>query len=64
MILNVYFDGFNFFNGCVRGTPYKWCDLCALCELHFPNDQINRIRYFTARVKARPSVAARPSTSK
>jgi 6-hydroxy-3-succinoylpyridine 3-monooxygenase len=26
----VYVDGFNFYYGEVRGTPYKWLDLVAL----------------------------------
>jgi len=51
---NVYVDGFNLYYGCLRGTPYKWLDLDALCRRLFPRDRINRIRYFTAIVSARP----------
>jgi hypothetical protein len=47
-------DGFNLFYGAPRGSPYRWLDLGALCHLLLPNDEINRIRYFTARVTSRP----------
>lgn len=50
---NVYVDGFNFYYGAVKDTPYKWLDLSALCALLFPRNAINRIRYFTATVDAR-----------
>jgi uncharacterized LabA/DUF88 family protein len=54
MIANVYVDGFNLFYGCLRRTPYRWLDLGALCRVLLPNDQVHRIRYFTARVNNRP----------
>ena len=50
----VYIDGFNFYYGAVKGTPHKWLDLEALCRRLLPNDQIVKIRYFTARISARP----------
>ena len=50
----VYIDGFNFYYGAVKGTPYKWLDLEALCRRLLPRDNIVKIRYFTARVSARP----------
>jgi len=28
----VYIDGFNFYYGCLKGTPYKWLDLVQLFE--------------------------------
>jgi len=52
--VNVYIDGFNLYYGCLKGTPYKWLNLLALCQIILPSDQINDIKYFTARVKARP----------
>lgn len=55
MVTNVYVDGFNLFYGALKGTPYKWLDLGALCARLFPQDEIQRIRYFTARVTARPT---------
>lgn len=30
----VYIDGYNFYYGCLRRTPYKWLDLLALFESH------------------------------
>lgn len=54
MIANVYVDGFNLFYGALRGSPYRWLDLGALCRVLLPNDDIQRIRYFTARVTSRP----------
>lgn len=52
---NVYIDGFNLYYGCIRGTPYHWLDLDALARRLLPKDTINRVRYFTAKVSARPS---------
>ena len=52
---NVYIDGFNFYYGCTRKTPYRWLDLSLLCRTLLPKHQIHRIRYFTALVTPRPS---------
>jgi len=54
MATTVYIDGFNLYYGALRGTPYKWLDLKALCQRILPKDEISQIRYFTARVSARP----------
>jgi len=51
---NVYIDGVNFYYGCMRGTPYRWLNIEAFCAKLLPKDDINRIRYFTAMVSARP----------
>lgn len=51
---NVYIDGFNLFYGALKGRQYKWLDLEALCRHLLPKDSVNRIRYFTAKVSARP----------
>lgn len=51
----VYIDGFNFYYGAVKGTPYKWVDLEAVCRRLLPSDDIVKIRYFTARVTERPN---------
>jgi uncharacterized LabA/DUF88 family protein len=51
---NVYIDGFNLYYGALKGSPYKWLDLEALCRHLLPKDSIHRIRYFTAKVSARP----------
>lgn len=50
MKVNIYFDGFNFYYGAVKGTPYRWMNLRELCERSLPRDHVHRIRYFTARV--------------
>lgn len=54
MATNVYVDAFNLYYGSLKGTPYRWLDLGALCARLLPKDEINRIRYFTATVSARP----------
>src|SRR5438093_1187128 len=55
MKINVYIDGFNFYYGCLKGSSDKWLDFGAFCSASFPQDAIHRIRYFTARVKPKPS---------
>jgi hypothetical protein len=63
MITNVYIDGFNMYNGCLKGTPYKWLDVDALVRMLLPHDQVKRIRYFTAKINSRPTnpAVAQPS---
>ncbi len=51
----VYIDGFNLYYGAVKGTPHKWLDFEELSRLLLPHDHIVKIRYFTARVSARPN---------
>lgn len=52
MITNVYIDGFNFYYGALKGTPYKWLDVSAMCRLLLPGRSIGKIRYFASRVEA------------
>ena len=52
MKTNVYIDGFNLY--------YGWLDVSKLCSLLLPYHQINRIRYFTARVTSRPDDPLQP----
>ena len=52
--VNVYIDGFNLFYGALKKTPFKWLDLSRLCQALLPSDAIQEIKYFTARVSARP----------
>jgi len=54
MKTNVYVDAFNLYYRALKGTPHKWLDLAALCALLLPRHQIHRIKYFTAKVTARP----------
>lgn len=45
----IYIDGFNFYYGAVKDTPYKWLDLKELFEnLLDSSHQIISIKYFTA----------------
>lgn len=46
----VYVDGFNLYYGAVRGTAYKWLDLARFFRLLRPNEDLRRVRYFTALV--------------
>lgn len=50
----VYIDGFNLYYGCLKGTPSKWLDLCALADALLPKNDVVGVKYFTARVSARP----------
>lgn len=50
---SVYVDGFNLYYGCLKGTPHKWLDIGKLCRLVLKNNDVNRIRYSTARVQPR-----------
>jgi hypothetical protein len=57
MRANVYVDGFNLYYGTMKGKGpgLKWLDLDALCTKHLiPSNPVHRIRYFTARISARP----------
>ena len=60
MITNVYVDGFNLYYRALKDTPFRWLDLRKLAETLFPQDSINRVRYFTARLDARPGNPAQP----
>jgi hypothetical protein len=50
--VNVYVDGFNLYYGALKNRPAcKWLDMDAFArELLLPGQEINRIRYFIARV--------------
>ena len=54
MVANVYIDGFNLYYGALKGTPYKWLDVSAMCRLLLPGRSIDKIRYFTSRVEPQP----------
>ena len=60
MKINVYVDGFNLYYGAIKRTPYKWLDVLKMSQLLFPNDTINKIKYFSARVSARPTDPDQP----
>ena len=53
---NAYIDGFNFYYGCVKDTPYRWLDFSKLCPLLLPKRfTLGTIKYFTARISGQPS---------
>ena len=61
--VNVYIDGFNFYYGVARNTPFRWLDFRKLSEgLVRPGNVIHRIRYFTARVTDDPAASVRQNT--
>lgn len=60
MATNVYVDAFNLYYGCLKDTPFRWLNLAELCRLMLPKDTIHRIKYFTAKVSARPSDPSQP----
>lgn len=50
----IYVDGFNLYYRALRGTKHKWLDLEALSKsLLAPENDIQRIRYFTAPVSGK-----------
>ena len=56
MRFNVYVDGFNLYYGALRHQPYRWLDIRRFAQaLLGPTDEVNRIRYFTSRVRPLPS---------
>lgn len=51
----IYIDGFNFYYGAVKDTPFKWLDFKALfTRILEPHNIICRIKYFTALVSSTP----------
>ena len=56
-----YIDGFNFYYGAVKGTPFKWLNFSSLLQGMFPSLYLAEIKYFTAHVSARPSDPEAPT---
>lgn len=61
MSANAYIDGFNFYFCAVKGTTYKWLNLLILCNILLPTLTINKIKYFSAKVKALPHDPSAPT---
>lgn len=55
-----YIDGFNVYNGALKGTPYKWLDLQAFSQALRPTDQVSKVKFFTAKVNARANDPDQP----
>ena len=53
MITNLYIDGFNLYYRALKDTPFRWLDLWKLGETLFPQDTVNKVSYFTARLHVR-----------
>jgi len=60
MRTRVYVDGYNLFYACLKGSPYKWLDVHALVTALLPRNKIDKLRYFTAKVSARPHDPGQP----
>ena len=60
MVTNVYIDGFNLYYRALKDTPLRWLDLRKLAETLFPQDDIRRVCYFTARLDVRPGNPNQP----
>ncbi len=60
MRTRIYIDGFNLYYGSLRKTPYKWLNPHLLCTNLLLRNQIDMVRYFTARVSARPNDPDQP----
>lgn len=57
----VYVDGFNLYYGALKGSSCKWLDLFALFQSMLqPHHQIQRVKYFTARVSGTAGDPAKP----
>ncbi len=46
----IYIDGFNLYYGAVKNTPWKWLNIEKYFTLLLPHDDIQTIKYFTARI--------------
>lgn len=60
MRTRVYIDGYNLYYACLKRSPHKWLNLHDLAVKQLPKNQIDKVRYFTARVSARPHDPAQP----
>ena len=61
MRTSIYVDGFNLYFGALKGTPYKWLDICALCRaLLAPHNVVGTVKYFTANVSPTPGDPDKP----
>ena len=62
LIVNIwaYIDGFNLYNGALKNTPYRWLNLQVFSQSLRPTDHVSRVKFFTAKVNARPNDPAQP----
>jgi uncharacterized LabA/DUF88 family protein len=57
----VYIDGFNLYYGALKGTSYKWLNLERFFSMLRPNDNIIKIKYFSAIVPNEPQKSRQES---
>jgi len=57
----VYVDGLNLFFGSLKGTSYKWLDLNRFFVALLPQNEIIKIKYYSAYVSAQPDDPNRPT---
>lgn len=54
-----YVDGYNFYHGRLKHSPYKWLDLrsflAELIRIQNPASELIGVKFFTANIKARMS---------
>ena len=55
-----YIDGFNLYNGALKRTTHKWLDLQAFTQGLRPTDRVSKVKFFTAKVDARPDDPDQP----
>lgn len=60
MRTRVYVDGYNLYYACLKRSPYKWLNVHALASMLLPRNRIGKLRYFTAKVSARPNDPDQP----
>ncbi|NLV75188.1 MAG: NYN domain-containing protein [Chloroflexi bacterium] len=62
-VTNVYVDAFNLYYNAVKNekTPgFKWLDIRKMVANAFPQNAIQTVRYFTAKVQARTNDPQKP----
>ncbi len=57
----LYIDGFNLYYSSLKNTPLRWLNPLALVARVFPRNSIAAMKYFTARVEARPTDPDQPN---
>lgn len=60
MRTRVYIDGYNLYYACLKKSPHKWLNVHQLAQSLLPKNTIDKTRYFTARVSARPHDPTQP----
>jgi uncharacterized LabA/DUF88 family protein len=60
MRTRVYVDGYNLYYACLKNSPHKWLNIHQLAQSLLPKNVIDKTRYFTARVSARPHDPTQP----